>query len=161
MYCFFPPISAGYWRGGYTARCAGTFQGKVGRIQVSAGLAPSSQTVGCNIRTLRKSAETGGNRWKMDTLFYPDPVNLIVAINMSTGGQRRRGRDGDELLRCGQGPLHRDQTGQGPRQAENARRKFLRCRCYKTFFLRYRSCGKISYSVFTCQAFEGKARSIL
>jgi hypothetical protein len=101
---------------------------------VLAGLAPSSQTVGCNISTQWKSAETGGNLRKTDTLFYLDPVNLIVAIKTSTGGQRRRGRDGDELLRCGQGPLHRDQTGQGPRQAENARRKFHRCQCYKTFF---------------------------
>ncbi len=34
--------------GGHATLCAGTIQGKVGRIQVLAGLAPSSQTVGSN-----------------------------------------------------------------------------------------------------------------
>jgi len=34
----------------------GAIQGKVGRIQVLAGLAPPSQTVVCNIRALRKVA---------------------------------------------------------------------------------------------------------
>jgi hypothetical protein len=35
---------------GYAARCAGTFKGKEGRIQVLAGLAPFSQTIGSIIR---------------------------------------------------------------------------------------------------------------
>jgi len=34
--------------GGHAALCAGTIQGKVGRIQVLAVLAPSSRTVGSN-----------------------------------------------------------------------------------------------------------------
>jgi hypothetical protein len=49
-------------------------QGKVGGIQVLVGLAPSSQTVGCNKRTLRShqvapaptEAEIGGAAWKYD-----------------------------------------------------------------------------------------------
>jgi len=48
---------------------------------VLAGLAPSSQTVGCKpkvapphgSRNWQKLSETGRNRWKTVTLFYPDP----------------------------------------------------------------------------------------
>jgi hypothetical protein len=54
-------------------------QGKVGGIQVLAGLAPSSQTVECNIRTLWSHqrwlkvapAEIGGKRRK--TVILPGP----------------------------------------------------------------------------------------
>ncbi len=44
----------------------GTIQGKVGRIQVLAGLAPPSQTVVCNIRALRKVAPSifGRKNWR-------------------------------------------------------------------------------------------------
>jgi hypothetical protein len=35
-----------YLRGGYAGQYVGAFQGKEGGIQVLAGLAPSSQTVG-------------------------------------------------------------------------------------------------------------------
>ncbi len=40
--------------GGYTMRCAGAIQGKEGGIQMLAGLAPSSQTVGPNIRVIHE-----------------------------------------------------------------------------------------------------------
>ncbi len=40
--------------GGYTAQCAGAIQGKEGKLQVLAGLAPSSQTVGSNIRVIHE-----------------------------------------------------------------------------------------------------------
>jgi len=40
--------------GGYAMQCAGAIQGKEGRIQVLAGLAPSSQTIGSNIRVIRE-----------------------------------------------------------------------------------------------------------
>jgi hypothetical protein len=43
--------------GGYAARCAGAIQGKEGGIQVLAGLAPSSQTVGSNIRVIHERAK--------------------------------------------------------------------------------------------------------
>ncbi len=43
--------------GGYAMRCAGVIQGKEGRIQVLAGLAPSSQTVGSNIRVIHEQAK--------------------------------------------------------------------------------------------------------
>jgi len=54
-------------------------QGKVGGIQVLAGLAPSSQTVGCNKRTLKVApapteAEIGGAAQKYEPLIYPDPM---------------------------------------------------------------------------------------
>jgi hypothetical protein len=68
----------GYWRGGYAVQCAGTFEGKVGGIQVLAGLAPSSQTIGCNIWTIRwllpGEVEIGRKR-----LFYfkPDPKSRL------------------------------------------------------------------------------------
>jgi len=42
---------------GYAAWCAGAIQGKDGRIQVLAGLAPSSQTVGSNKRVIREQAK--------------------------------------------------------------------------------------------------------
>jgi hypothetical protein len=65
--------------------CTGVFQGKVGRIQVLGGLAPSSQTVGCNIRTLRShqrsllpaEADIDGNQRKTIMLFYPDPQKSL------------------------------------------------------------------------------------
>ena len=43
--------------GGYVVRCAGTIQGKEGRLQVLAGLAPSSQTVGSNKRVIHVQAK--------------------------------------------------------------------------------------------------------
>ncbi len=43
--------------GGYAAWCAGTIQGKEGGIQVLAGRAQSSQTVGSNIRAFREKAK--------------------------------------------------------------------------------------------------------
>ncbi len=60
----------------------GAIQGKVGRIQVLAGLAPPSQTVVCNIRALRShqrwllpplEAEIGGKWQKTYKLVYLDP----------------------------------------------------------------------------------------
>jgi hypothetical protein len=51
-------------------------------IQVLVGLAPSSQTVGCNIRIkdpLEPPLEIGGNRLKTDTLFYPDPCSISIS----------------------------------------------------------------------------------
>jgi hypothetical protein len=47
----FRPPSLG-WLPGYTAWCADAIQGKEGGIQVLAGLAPSSQTVGSNKRVI-------------------------------------------------------------------------------------------------------------
>jgi hypothetical protein len=47
------PISSG----GYVVRCAGPIQGKEGRIQVLAGLAQSSQTVGSNKRVIHEQAK--------------------------------------------------------------------------------------------------------
>ncbi len=41
---------------GFAMRCAGAIQGKEGGIQMLAGLAPSSQTVGSNIRVIREQA---------------------------------------------------------------------------------------------------------
>ena len=38
--------------GGYAVQCTGAIQGKEGGIQVFAGQAPSSQTVGSNIRVI-------------------------------------------------------------------------------------------------------------
>ncbi len=43
--------------GGHATRCAGNIQGKEGRIQVLAGLAPSSQTVESNKRVIYEQAE--------------------------------------------------------------------------------------------------------
>ncbi len=43
--------------GGYATRCAGAIQGKAGGIQVLAGVAPSSQTVGSNIRVIHERAK--------------------------------------------------------------------------------------------------------
>jgi hypothetical protein len=45
-----PSTGFGSWR--YTAWCVGTIQGKESTIQVLASLAPSSQTVGSNIRVI-------------------------------------------------------------------------------------------------------------
>jgi hypothetical protein len=42
---------------GYTAWCTGAIQGMEGGIQVMAGLAPSSQTVGSNIRVIHEQAK--------------------------------------------------------------------------------------------------------
>jgi hypothetical protein len=42
---------------GYTVRCTGAIQGKEGGIQELAGLAPSSQTVGSNIRVIHEQAK--------------------------------------------------------------------------------------------------------
>ncbi len=41
----------------YATRCVGGIQGKEGGIQVLAGLAPSSQTVGFNIRVIHEQAK--------------------------------------------------------------------------------------------------------
>jgi hypothetical protein len=65
-------------------------QGKVGGIQVLAGLAPSSQTVGCNIRTLwshqiKAPVEIGRNWQKLAENGYvilPGP--LLAEKNMSS-----------------------------------------------------------------------------
>ncbi len=43
--------------GGYTAWCAGTIQGKESRIQLLAGVAPSSQTVGSLFRVVHEQAK--------------------------------------------------------------------------------------------------------
>jgi hypothetical protein len=43
--------------GGYATRCAGAIQRKAGGIQVLAGVAPSSQTVGSNIRVIHERAK--------------------------------------------------------------------------------------------------------
>jgi hypothetical protein len=43
--------------GGHAALCAGTIHGKEGRMQVLAGLAPSSQTVGSNKRVIHVQAK--------------------------------------------------------------------------------------------------------
>jgi hypothetical protein len=43
--------------GGYAAWCSGAIQGKEGRIQVLAGLAPSSKTVGSNKRVIYEQAK--------------------------------------------------------------------------------------------------------
>jgi hypothetical protein len=43
--------------GGYAAWCVGAIQGKEGRIQVLAGLAPSSQTIGANKRVIHEQAK--------------------------------------------------------------------------------------------------------
>ncbi len=40
--------------GGYAMQCSGAIQGKEGGIQVLAGLAPSGQTVGSNIRVIHE-----------------------------------------------------------------------------------------------------------
>ncbi len=42
---------------GYAMWCAGAIQGKEGGIQMLAGLAPSSQTVGSNIRAIHEHAK--------------------------------------------------------------------------------------------------------
>ncbi len=42
---------------GYAAQCTGVIQGKEGEVQVLAGLAPSSQTVGSNIRVIYEQAK--------------------------------------------------------------------------------------------------------
>jgi hypothetical protein len=65
---------------------AGTIQGKVGRIQVLAGLAPLSQTVVCNISTLRSHPTFGnGNRQKTYTLVYPDPFQTSLMLVRKAG----------------------------------------------------------------------------
>ncbi len=73
------PLSA---RVGMPRSLAGMIQGKVGGIQVLAGLAPSSQTIVCNIRTFggsshlwkRKLAGSVGNqiRWFTGTLIFQE-----------------------------------------------------------------------------------------
>jgi hypothetical protein len=72
---------------------AGMIQGNVGGIQVLAGLAPSSRTVVCNIRTLRShlwwllpplEAEIGGKRRKTYTLVYLDlygPNETVLTLH--------------------------------------------------------------------------------
>jgi hypothetical protein len=45
--------------GRYAAQCAGAIQGKEGGIQVLAGLAPSSQIVGTNIRLIHEQVKRG------------------------------------------------------------------------------------------------------
>jgi hypothetical protein len=50
------------WFLGYATQCGGTIQGKEGRIQVLAGLAPSSQTVGSDIRVIHEQAK-GDNKY--------------------------------------------------------------------------------------------------
>jgi hypothetical protein len=42
---------------GYAVQCAGPIQGKKGGIQVLAGLAPSSRTLGLNIRVIHEQAK--------------------------------------------------------------------------------------------------------
>ncbi len=43
--------------GGYSVQCASAIQGMEGGIQVLAGLVPSSQTVGSNIRVIHEQAK--------------------------------------------------------------------------------------------------------
>jgi len=43
--------------GRYAGQCAGAIPGKEGGIEVLAGLAPSSQTVGSNIRVIHEQAK--------------------------------------------------------------------------------------------------------
>jgi hypothetical protein len=62
--------------GGYAAWCAGAIQWKEGGIQVLAGLAPSSQTVGSNKRVIRTnsafSATGVQNPLKMSQSIHTD-----------------------------------------------------------------------------------------
>jgi hypothetical protein len=53
----YPPLKGAFppqqlWLSGYAMQCVGTVRGKEGGIQVFAGLAPSSQTVGSNISVI-------------------------------------------------------------------------------------------------------------
>jgi len=58
----YPPLKGAFtpqwpWLPGYATWCMGAIQGKEGGIQVLAGLAPSSQTVGSNIRVINEQGK--------------------------------------------------------------------------------------------------------
>jgi hypothetical protein len=63
----FPPQWC--WLPGYAVWCADAIQGKEGRIQVLAGLAPSSQTVGSNKRVIHEQAKR--SPWKTEANLAP------------------------------------------------------------------------------------------
>ncbi len=61
--------------GGYAAQCVGAMQGKEGRIQVLAGQAPSSQTVGSNIWVIHEQVKH--RSWMTE-------VNIALATSEQT-----------------------------------------------------------------------------
>ncbi len=57
------------WLLGYAMQCVGNIQEKKGRTQVLAGLAPSSQTVGSNIRVIHEQARCSS--WMTEVNLSP------------------------------------------------------------------------------------------
>ncbi len=68
--------------GGYAVRCAGAIQGKEGGIQMLAGLAPSSQTVGSNIRVIHEQAKCSS--WKTEVNIVPATLKLGELVEASS-----------------------------------------------------------------------------
>jgi hypothetical protein len=63
--------------GGHTVHCAGAIQGKEGGIQVLAGLAPCSQTVGSNKRSLGATINVAPNSLAFGQL----PPVIALSVN--------------------------------------------------------------------------------
>ncbi len=66
--------------GGHASLCAGTIQGKEGRMQVLAGIAPSSQTIGSNKRVIHVQAKRSS--WTTEA-----NSTLTLAAKLGEGGK--------------------------------------------------------------------------
>ncbi len=75
VHCLAYPGTQGRWggkapsSGGYAAHCVGTMQGKESGIQVLAGLAPSSQTIGSLFSVIYEQVKR--NSWMAEAKKAP------------------------------------------------------------------------------------------
>ncbi len=65
--------------GGCATWCASAIQGKEGRIQVLAGLAPSSQTVGSNIRVIHEQAKSSSRMTEVNVAPATSEVAFVTS----------------------------------------------------------------------------------
>jgi len=95
---FFSFAAQRHWGGnvplsnGFAMRCAGAIQGKEGGIQMLAGIAPSSQTVGSNIRVIHEQAKGSSwvteaditsVTWQQSSLFLSLSLSLSFCANVT------------------------------------------------------------------------------
>ncbi len=82
---------------GYAARCAGAIQGKKGGIQVLAGLAPSSLTVGSNISVIHEQERRSSRTTDVNITLVTWQQSLVSGIGRWLGGQlAARLREGEK-----------------------------------------------------------------
>ncbi len=83
--------------GGCAVQCVGTIWGKEGGIQVLAGLAPSSQTIGSNKRVIHEQVKRSS--WTTE-------VNNIITLAAKLGKGRRKLARGHLAAKLGEGRRH-------------------------------------------------------